>query len=140
MSVNRLPCGCIMSTNPLGVFTYQPCSPTCQYWLYVQEQIRERDMPTEVRRARGCWSCGALNDDFMGIGDTDPGTPDEGAISICAYCGAVAVFTGEALLTRKPTKTELADLMADATIRTAVTAIHQRNGLSPNQVVRGKDG
>lgn len=130
MSTDRLPCGCIMSTSPLGVFTFQPCSPTCRYYRYVQDQIRERDIPSEHRVMPGCWSCGSPNDDFTGIGDTDLGLPDEGAISICAYCGAVAVFTGQALLVRKPTAGELADVMANTTARRAIQAIRARNGIA----------
>lgn len=74
-----------------------------------------------------CWSCGSGNDAAVGIGETDPGEPSEGAVSVCAYCGAVSVFTGSGLDLRKPAAWELADMLQDPTIRAAVNAVRHRN-------------
>lgn len=54
-----------------------------------------------------CPTCGEVVDDT-----THPETgldldPSEGDVSICFYCGAFGVFTGEGKQTRMPTEAEL---------------------------------
>jgi len=45
MTAMRLPCGCVMDQVE-ETFVYQPCSVDCRYWLYVQERIEARQIPT----------------------------------------------------------------------------------------------
>jgi hypothetical protein len=60
-----------------------------------------------------CPTCGAVVDDT-----THPDTgldldPSEGDVSICFYCGAFGVFTGEGKATRMPTEAELLRFTSD---------------------------
>lgn len=84
----------------------------------------KRDDPR--RGARGvCWSCGSVNDDVMGVGPGhDPAGPviKAGDCSVCAYCAALAIFTGDGLAVRIPTRDEQAQAFTDPTIRAAVRA------------------
>jgi hypothetical protein len=73
-----------------------------------------------------CWNCGSLNDAATGIGENDPGLPSEGAVSICAYCAAVSVFTDSTNM-RKPTRVEMEEFAEDKTILAAVSAVLSRN-------------
>lgn len=43
-TAKTLPCGCVMDTVG-DAFVYQPCSPDCQYYLYVQQQQKKKNMP-----------------------------------------------------------------------------------------------
>lgn len=45
----KLPCGCAMSTVD-DAFVFEPCSLTCEYYLYVQQQMAAKGMPAEVKR------------------------------------------------------------------------------------------
>lgn len=76
-----------------------------------------------------CWDCGAKNDGYT-AGDLDPANvPSEGAVSICLYCGAFSVFTGEVVLCdceegghpvflfRKPTDDEMLEFEGDPNLQ-----------------------
>jgi hypothetical protein len=59
-----------------------------------------------------CWHCDRPLDAASGFGDTEGLTPEPGAISLCMYCGAVAVF-GPDLQLEKPSE-ELLDGLEDS--------------------------
>jgi hypothetical protein len=58
-----------------------------------------------------CWHCDRPLDAATPPG-TDQGPPGPGAISLCFYCGAVALF-GEDLMLRPPTEEELDEYWKD---------------------------
>jgi hypothetical protein len=62
-----------------------------------------------------CWHCDRPLDAATPAGE-DEGAPQPGAVSLCLYCGAVAIF-GEELALRSPTKEELEDMEKDAEFR-----------------------
>jgi len=67
-----------------------------------------------------CPSCGKVNDGYTGISHTELNMkPDEGSLSICAYCGTISIFRADWSL-RAPTKDELAEAMADPLVRKLV--------------------
>lgn len=68
-----------------------------------------------------CPSCGEKIDDQTAITDTDE--PEAGDCGICAYCGALHVFTGENGEKRSPTPDELIDFMADPGVRKVLRRI-----------------
>ena len=39
-----------------------------------------------------CQGCGHKLDDFMSVTDTDDVKPEEGAFSVCVFCGKIGVF------------------------------------------------
>jgi hypothetical protein len=64
-----------------------------------------------------CPSCGRLTDGYTEAKlDAKAALPKAGDASICAYCGALAVFT-ENIGLRLPTVDETASMMQDRTIR-----------------------
>ena len=73
-----------------------------------------------------CPCCGSTNDQVMGVGEGhDPAGPviNPGDRSVCAYCGAMSVFTGNGLEVRSPTRDEMAESLADPTVREAIRAV-----------------
>lgn len=67
--------------------------------------------------APNCPVCGRLNDGFTEISKTKrPPKPKAGDASLCAYCGALCVFTADGGL-RLPTVDESAKMMQDPMIR-----------------------
>lgn len=68
-----------------------------------------------------CPFCGTRIDAATGL--TGDKVPDEGAVSICAYCTGVSVFTGDGLATRRPTREELVHIMADPVVRDAIAVL-----------------
>ena len=65
-----------------------------------------------------CPHCGAPNDDFTPVGKAK--MPDADSVSVCLYCLGISIYTGEGLLTRKPTREELVDIMADESVIAAI--------------------
>ncbi len=59
-----------------------------------------------------CHNCGTLNDDATDINNPDA-RPTEGDVSVCFYCAALALFTGDGYGTRAPTEEERLALLAD---------------------------
>lgn len=72
-----------------------------------------------------CRDCGAKLDTYTPTGD-DRATPTAGAVSICAYCACISVFTGDGLALRAPTPAEIAEVEGDSRIRDVVRAIRSR--------------
>ena len=68
-----------------------------------------------------CPHCNAPTDDYTPVGRASK--PDAGSVSLCIYCLGIAVYTGEGLLTRKPTREELVDIMADEQVIGAIRAM-----------------
>ena len=62
-----------------------------------------------------CWHCDRALDDASGI-DEEFAKPEAGAVSLCMYCGTVAIFEHDMRL-RKPTEKELDDLGKDKEFR-----------------------
>jgi hypothetical protein len=67
----------------------------------------------------GCWQCGADND-RAAVYDMTEATPSAGDASVCLYCRAVGIFTGNGLETRAPDFAEHAALLADPDVREAI--------------------
>jgi hypothetical protein len=65
-----------------------------------------------------CWHCDRPLDAATGIDDA--GKPSEGAVSLCLYCGAVAVF-GPDLTMLPPTEELLDELAHDREFRETFT-------------------
>ena len=119
----ELPCGCEAGTVG-DTFIYRPHAPNCQWFTYVKSGLNASGKPVTVEfegPAPGCVECGERNDDFTAI-NTDA-KPSEGAISICAYCGHVAMFTGDGLVLRELTTYEHAEVMADPEVIEAVRSV-----------------
>lgn len=70
-----------------------------------------------------CRDCGETLDGYSALDDDDSVSPDEGMVSLCAYCGCLSVFTGRGLEARPPTGAELALFARDRDVRRAVRAI-----------------
>lgn len=62
-----------------------------------------------------CWHCDRPLDAASPPGE-DEGKPVPGAVSLCMYCGAVAIFAEELAL-RPATKEELEDMEKDSEFR-----------------------
>lgn len=62
-----------------------------------------------------CWHCDRMLDAATPAGP-DPMAPTPDAVSLCLYCGAVAIFTDDLSL-RPPTEDELGDLEGNAEFR-----------------------
>lgn len=61
-----------------------------------------------------CFDC---RGELGGFTPTVPGdVPSAGAVSVCLYCGAAAIFTGKGLEIREPTEAERADIDANPDI------------------------
>lgn len=67
--------------------------------------------PAEDTRPR-CPYCRSLVDATTPVAGAEQ-VPTEGSVGICLYCMGVAIFTGDGLHKRKPTREELLDIMAD---------------------------
>jgi hypothetical protein len=59
-----------------------------------------------------CWHCDRPLDAASGFGETEGQEPHPGSISLCLYCGAVAVFEDD-LRMRPPWRMELDELEKD---------------------------
>ena len=67
-----------------------------------------------------CWHCDRMLDAASGLAPNEGAKPESGAVSLCLYCGAIAVFAEELAL-RPPTEAELNDMEKDRDFRTAFT-------------------
>lgn len=56
-----------------------------------------------------CFECNEVVDGFTAT-DAGKNTPSPGAVSVCVYCGAIAIFTGHGTERRQCTPEERADL------------------------------
>ena len=74
--------------------------------------------PTPYADAR-CPACGAQLD--AGLALQENRTPTPGAVSICAYCGTLGIFTDDDL--RHPDEDEMRQLMHDPLIQRALAAV-----------------
>lgn len=61
-------------------------------------------------RATACWDCGVVLTGASSEGETPP---DVGSASLCVYCEALNIFTGNGLEIRKPTKEEVLEYECD---------------------------
>lgn len=59
-----------------------------------------------------CWHCDRMLDGATGFGPTENERPGPGAVALCLYCGAVALFDADLEL-RPPTEGELERLGAN---------------------------
>lgn len=71
----------------------------------------------------GCWACGHVNDAASSLDTTEP--PDDGSVSICFYCSALSVFTGQGLVVRQPTPGELDEFLADPRIQYLLASLDE---------------
>lgn len=69
-----------------------------------------------------CPQCGHVNDAATHL-NAEPMTPAAGDVSICLYCSAVCVFTGEGYAVRLPTAAELAEFMSTQQIIDALATL-----------------
>lgn len=85
-----------------------------------------------------CWSCGAPTDAASSVDLDDDAQPGAGDVSVCMYCGAIAIFTGHGVDKRQPTAKEHDEAMADPRVERAVGAIltAQLLGDIPNRRVQ----
>lgn len=80
----------------------------------------------ELAAHQVCRDCGKTLDSTTPL--NCPPEPPAGSVSICAYCGSLAIFDDDSLL-REPTDAELADWRASedwALIERAVTLIKEK--------------
>ena len=68
-------------------------------------------MTTVRRPSTACPYCSKENDAATPAGTDAEAVPGPGDVSVCFYCGGIAVFTETGL--RKPTDAERADLLED---------------------------
>jgi len=64
-----------------------------------------------------CWHCDRALDAASGFGPTEGMVPHPGAISLCMYCGAIAIF-GSDLRLYPLTEAELDDMRTDESFMT----------------------
>jgi len=82
--------------------------------------------------ALACHDCGARCDDLSNIDPAGLDLPDDGDVSVCAYCACIAIYTGNGLDRRPPTPTELQRLENDPNVRHVVKVLR-----SPINTLRG---
>lgn len=126
----KFPCGCRMS-NIDGVLVMEPCSPTCEVYAYTHTQARKLGRPiTEIDLRKSgvvvgyepqCSECGQKLDGYTGARGAEP---KPGDVSICGYCGNIAIYTGTGV--RPPTPIEQTELNADDTVSVIANAIRRR--------------
>lgn len=75
---------------------------------------------TERMVSNNCAECGEILNARMGVGNTN--TPVAGSVSICMYCGNIAIYTTTMTL-RAPTSSEYIELMGDERVIRAVRTI-----------------
>jgi hypothetical protein len=79
--------------------------------------VSERDATNRVPVTL-CWHCDRMLDAAHGILESEGEKASPGAISLCLYCGAIAIF-GPDLEMRRPTRSELDVLAKEADFRQA---------------------
>jgi DNA-directed RNA polymerase subunit RPC12/RpoP len=65
-------------------------------------------------------------------------SPSKGDVSVCLYCGAVAMFTGKGNEVRYPHPTELAEVLSDPTVQKVRRARHALRRLSGDRAPSGQ--
>lgn len=73
---------------------------------------------------RVCLDCGARVDDQTSL--TGKPAPKDGDVSVCAHCGALAIFAANAMRLRRTTDAEALGLAANAEVQFAVLAVRLR--------------
>ncbi len=69
-----------------------------------------------IEHLASCSRCEAKLDAATSMDDPDA-LPDADSVSLCFYCGNLAMFTGEGMALRQPTAEEQAELMADPEVQ-----------------------
>lgn len=82
---------------------------------FVPTSYGERDP-----RAR-CPYCSYHTDQATELGEHHH-TPAEGDVSLCMRCGRLALFTGDGLRTRRPSRDERAELLTSREVQMSVKA------------------
>lgn len=75
-----------------------------------------------------CPSCGRANTEHESINDPDARTPDDGDLSICWGCRAVAVYETDPLRLRLPTDAELHKIKRSPGVARALSAMNAHRG------------
>jgi hypothetical protein len=125
---HELPCGCEMGTVD-AAFVFRPHAEDCTWYAYVQGELAAQAKPIvalEDVPAQQCADCGVRNDAYCGANTAE--RPTAGAISICAYCAHLAMFTGDGLQVRELTDDELADIEADPEVHAAQMRVRSFDG------------
>ena len=79
-------------------------------------------MTTTRRPPTPCPYCSKESDAATPAGGTeDDATPEAGAVSVCFFCGGIALFTETGL--RKPNDAERVELLADPRVIEAAGAV-----------------
>jgi len=68
-----------------------------------------------------CFNCGKHA--VTNISDDGPPSPTDGDVSVCLYCAAISLFTGNGRHTRRPTDEERTDLLADPDVSRAAGGV-----------------
>lgn len=76
-----------------------------------------------------CAVCGADLNDATCLSST--AAPAAGDVSVCLYCGNVAVFTGDGVALRQATAAELGELLAEPEVRRVVDLVKTRAATGP---------
>lgn len=63
-----------------------------------------------------CWHCDRMVDALTPTGDKPDITPDPGSVTLCLYCGAVAIV-GEEMTLERPTKEDLDEIIKNDEFR-----------------------
>jgi hypothetical protein len=127
-----LPCGCAISTGiheGIETFMLQACSETCTVVRDSLKLADELDKPVQIksRSAVTCLNCQKVMDAFKSTSEAL--LPDPGSVSICFYCGDVAMFDinpdGDLYL-RPPSLDEWVGLEADQQLMDIVAKVRER--------------
>ena len=70
-----------------------------------------------------CSRCGAHNDDTTNPVDGGKSHPEAEDLTVCAYCGELAIFINSVGTVRRPTAEEYSDMLAALPIRKVLTAL-----------------
>jgi hypothetical protein len=70
-----------------------------------------------------CPECHTDNDAATSF-EMDDAIPSDGDVTVCLYCGALAIFTDETTLFRRPTAEERKELLANSDVVSAIRAVH----------------
>lgn len=85
---------------------------------------------------RACLGCGVVTDDATSLRGGSIEKPKEGAVSLCPYCGATALFTADGSL-REPTEAEWIELYTDPDYRRAAALARSLVDKMPDRGQRG---
>lgn len=79
-----------------------------------------------------CPTCGRVNTEHESI--DEPRVPEDGDLSICWKCQAIAVYEANPLRLRLPTDAELREIKVDPDVTRALSALNIHRG--PDAAVR----